>query len=319
MRRLRQAARARLASFACGAAFALACASELPPDPRYQPAESILEVVAVLHRHVPDDTYRFEPARDFTGRNVYRASLLRLENLERAHAEQLRAGSFDEVIAFAKGRALERIRGFDLAARSYRRAAQSGGSLKLEALRSAALCDALSEAVTIAPAPAETGAPTSREAALERFATRAALLGELATEARGTHYEAVLKQELERADEERARFLVSLRALYADGDVRALSALQQVVVDYRDSKNNNSHLLALADLYATLAEAYVEAYPPESIAFDPPRFEELVESAARIYESVSNQDGAPEKLEAARRLEAFLAFTLKVDRDRFSP
>jgi hypothetical protein len=34
---------------------------------------------------------------------------------------------------------------------------------------------------------------------------------------------------------------------------------------------------------------------------------------------VTNQDGAPEKLEAARKLEAFIAFTLRVDRDRFSP
>ena len=40
-------------------------------------------------RHVPDDTYRFEPARDFTDRNVYRSILLRLENLE--HAARRRA------------------------------------------------------------------------------------------------------------------------------------------------------------------------------------------------------------------------------------
>jgi hypothetical protein len=34
---------------------------------------------------------------------------------------------------------------------------------------------------------------------------------------------------------------------------------------------------------------------------------------------VANQDGAPEKLEAGQKLEAFIAFTLRVDRDRFSP
>jgi len=68
------------------------CRSTPEVDPRYRPAENILEVVAVLRRHVPDDTYRFPPARDFTGRNVYRSSLLRLESLERVHAEALRAG-----------------------------------------------------------------------------------------------------------------------------------------------------------------------------------------------------------------------------------
>ncbi len=117
----------------------------------------------------------------------------------------------------------------------------------------------------------------------------------------------------------RARFLVDVRRLDPDGDVRALAALQQVVVRHRESKNTNAHLLALADLYATLSVDYVQTHPPESLHFDPPRFEELVESAARLYEAIANQDGAPEKLEAARRLEAFLAFTLKVDRDRFAP
>jgi hypothetical protein len=33
---------------------------------------------------------------------------------------------------------------------------------------------------------------------------------------------------------------------------------------------------------------------------------------------VASEDGTPEKLQAARRFEAFLAFTLKVDRDRFT-
>ena len=74
-----------------GLTLLLACAS--PPDieSRYQPSANALEIVAVLNRHVPDDTYRFEPARDFTGRNVYRSSLLRLENLERAEPDEYQA------------------------------------------------------------------------------------------------------------------------------------------------------------------------------------------------------------------------------------
>ena len=77
--------------------------------------------------------------------------------------------------------------------------------------------------------------------------------------------------------------------------------------------------LALADLYADLSEEYVEAHPPESLSFDPPSFHELVDGASQIYRAVASLDGTPEKLEAARRLEAFLAFTLQVDRDRFTP
>lgn len=299
------------------AAVVLGCASPPEPDPRYRPTQSVVEVVAVLRRHVPDDTYRFAPARDFTGRNVYRASLLRLENLEAAHADALRAGTLDDVIAFSKGRALERIRAFELAAAHYRRAAEREGPLRDEALRSAALCDSLDEAVHLEPAPAESS--VARDAALATFEQRSALLEAVLGEAGSSYFSAVIREELERTDLARASFLADVRRLYPDGDVRALSAVQQLVVRHRESKNTNAHLLALGDLYAELAVEYVQTHPPESLSFDPPHFEELVEAAARMYEAVSNQDGAAEKIEAARRLEAFLAFTLKVDRDRFSP
>lgn len=53
--------------------------------------------------------------------------------------------------------------------------------------------------------------------------------------------------------------------------------------------------------------------------FDPARFQELVDSASQLYAAVANQDGTPEKIEAARRMEAFLAFALQVDSDRFTP
>jgi hypothetical protein len=150
------------------------------------------------------------------------------------------------------------------------------------------------------------------------FDQRAALLEAVLPDVRGTHYEYVVREELERTDVARARWLADTRRTGPDGDVRAVGAWQQVILDHRDSKNANRHLLALADLYAALATAYVESYPPESLRFDPPAFEELASSATRLYQAVANQDGATERVEAARRLEAFVAFTLRVDRDRFS-
>ena len=134
---------ARLRALLLLSAAWLACASTPEVNPFYAPTENVLEVVAVLRRHVPDDTYRFDPARDFTGRNVYRSSLLRLENLEIRQEDALRAGHMDGVIAFAKGRALERLRAFDLAAEVYRMAADREPELRAEALRSADVCDAL--------------------------------------------------------------------------------------------------------------------------------------------------------------------------------
>ncbi len=316
----------RLAS-ACALLVALAagCASTPEADPRYRPAENVLEVVAVLRRHVPDDSYRFEPARDFTGRNVYRSSLLRLESLESIHLDALRAGHMDGVIAFAKGRALERLRAFDLAAEEYRLAAAIDPELKVEALRSADLCDGLHLAAGMTTAPeasaslADTPGVLDARAVIEAASLRDALLETLARSAEGTHHIYIVREEMERADVERARHFVGLRKILPDGDVRAVAELQQVAMDHADSKNASRHLLALAGLYEDMAVEYTDAHPPESLLFDPVRFQELLYTASRLYETVAGRDGTPEKLEASRKLEAFLAFALRVDRDRFTP
>jgi len=303
----------------------LACGKQAP-DPHYQPTESVLEVVAVLRRHIPDDTYRFPPAVDFTGRNVFRSSLVRLENLELVHRDALRAGYMDEVIAFAKGRSLERLRAFALAAEAYRTSATREGKLEMEALRSASVCDTLDESARIGFDPTrppqlealDPPSPTNKEQVMEAFERRLALLEALDEDIEQTHYVYVVQEETERADMARARWFEAVRRLSPDGNVRALADRQRLVVRHRESKNANRHMLALADLYAELAADYVEANPPEGLRFDPPTFQELVEGASRLYEAVANQDGTPEKLEAKQRLEAFLAFTLRVDRGRFT-
>jgi hypothetical protein len=310
-----------------GCAAGLACAGTPERDPLYSPTENVLEVVAVLRRHVPDDTYRFEPARDYTGRNVYRSSLLRLESLESRHEAALRGGHLDGVIAFAKGRALERLRAFDLAAAAYRLAAERDPELRLEALHGADVCEELQRATRGAAEPderaAEPGAPeplaAEVEAALRRFDERAAALEALADTVEATHYAFVVQEEIERTDLARADYFGARRRLLPEGDLRAAAERQRVALRHRDSKNSSRHLLALAELYADLAEEYVAANPPESLRFDPARFQELIDTAARVYEMVATRDGTPEKIEASRKLEAFLAFALRVDRDRFTP
>ena len=310
----------RVRAAALAACLLAGCAGAPQPDPVYRPAENVLEVIAVLRRHVPDDTYRFPPARDFTERNVYRSSLLRLENIERGHAAALRAGHMDGVIAFAKGRALERLRAFDLAAAAYHQAAEREPHLAPEAERSAALCQGLFEAAgPDAESLSETLAPTEHETVLEDFDRRSARLEELLAEAGDTHHEAVVMEEIERADLARAHYFVGLRKALPDGDVRAVAELERVALVHRDSKNASRHVLALGSLYEELAREYAGANPPESLYFDPIRFQELVDSGARLYEMVTNRDGTPEKIEASRRLEAFLAFALRIDRDRFTP
>ncbi len=171
------------------ALLAFGCAAKPKPVlPQYQPTASVLEVVATLRRHLPDDTYRFEPARDFTGRNIYRSSLIRLESIESVHAESLKAGTLDDVIAYSKGRALERLRAYDLAAENYRKAAERDGPLREESRKAASLDDGLAEAIQIGyepgrplregqkpvPAPASPRPRSPTTTAASRCSTRSA-------------------------------------------------------------------------------------------------------------------------------------------------
>ena len=290
----------------------------------YGPSEGILETVAVLRRHVPDDTYRFPAARDFSGRNVYRASLLRLENLERAEADAMRSGYMDAVLLFAKARALERLRGFDLAAQYYRESARLSDELRQSALESAALCERIHQAVRIGLALvdpiAEGGVeplpldPAGVRLDLDERVARLSLLeGELEDE----HYRWIVQEEIERADVTRAHYFVAMRFVLPEGTLLALQELQRVATRHGGSKNRLRHLLRLASFYQTLAREYLAAVPAESLAFDPARFRELAEASIQLYELVASHDGRPEKLEATRELEAFLALTLTIDADRF--
>ncbi|MCP5039595.1 MAG: hypothetical protein GY944_01115 [bacterium] len=295
----------------------------------YDPAESLTEIVAVLRRHIPDDTYRFPAGRDFTGRNVYRSTLLRLENIERIHADELRSGYMDAVVDFSKARSLERLRGYDLAAQLYREAARRDSELRDEAKRSAAVCEAIHEATKIGmELPDPTSAivePLSMDTETvttqldQRVAELVSILDSVETShAPNSHYAAVIRQEIERADVIRARYFLALRHVIPDGSIRSVAELQRLLSRHGASQNRRQHMLELADLYAAISREYVEAVPPEGLQFDPPKFQELVDAAVGLYRSVAAQDGTSEKLEAARRLEAFLAFTLRVDRDRFA-
>jgi hypothetical protein len=291
----------------------------------YGPSEGILETVSVLRRHVPDNTYRFPPASDFSGRNVYRASLLRLESLERAEADPLRSGYMNAVLLFAKARALERLRGFDLAAQHYRESARLSGELRQNALESAVLCERIEQAVSIglelvdpiadggvAPLPLD---PTTIRTELDE---RIARLSLLESELEDTQYRWIAQEEIERADVIRGSYFVSMRFVLPEGTLIALQELQRVATRHGSSKNRLRHLLRLADFYADLSSEYIEAIPPESLDFDPARFRELADAAIQLFELVGSHDGRSEKLEATRKLESFLALTLSVDADRFN-
>lgn len=296
--------------------------AEKREEATYAPTESVIEITAVLRRHVPDDTYRFPPGTDYSGRNVYRASLLRLENLEKLHAGTLRAGHLHHVIHFAKARALERLQAYDLAAQHFDQA-RGNDVLRADAERGAHLNAAIAAALRIGihlndPMSPDTALPLDVGLVVSQLDERLALFTMLLRNHPPPPYPSILREEIERADMARARYFTALRQVRPDGNLRAVAEWQRVIARHGPSKYRRRHMIEAANLYAALASEYVIAKPPESLDFDPPLFRELVDGATHLYEAVAHQDGTPEKLEAARRLEAFLAFTLQVDSERFS-
>lgn len=277
------------------------------PDAVYRPTESVLEVVTLLRLHRDDDTYRFEPARDYTGKNVYRASLDRLESLEALYADKFRTGYLATEILFAKGMALERITEFALAAEHFAHASGAESVLRAAAIEAAAVCERLDAAAAIAPA-----ADAAPEHALEVFDQRLRLLDALLEEVGGSWHRPVVREEIERAERARAEYFRARWQLEPRLAATALQQYQVLIQNHADSKHRNRHLIALADLYAAFSRHYADRNPPFSLRFDPATFDEYARSATRLYESVSQQDGAIEKLEAEHKHEAFVAFTLEI-------
>ncbi|MCZ6569987.1 MAG: hypothetical protein O7B23_07500 [Deltaproteobacteria bacterium] len=284
-----------------------ACTSQREPNPLYAPTENVLEVVSVLRLHIDDDTYRFPPARDFSGKNIYRVVLRRLESLEEIHEEKFQSGYLTDVILFAKGRALERLTAYELAAQHYKRVLDLESPLRKQAYFSRSVCEKLDSASRIEPASGATPGE-----AMSDFDRRTQMLKQLQAEVEGTHYVPVVREELERTAAVRAEYFGARRTIEPWLDVIALQQYQLLVQDNAESKYRNAHLLELADLYAALSRHYTRRYPPISLDFDPATFDEYAFGATRLYEAVSQQDGAIEKIEASRKLEAFLAFTLRV-------
>jgi tetratricopeptide (TPR) repeat protein len=293
------------------AALGAACATSPPASPADEPTQDVLEVVAVLRLHVDDDTYRFAPARDVSGRNVYRATFERLESLEAAHAEKLSTGYLTDVVWFAKGRALERIGEYKLAAMHYSRVAELDSELADSARGGRDVCERLATATT----PATPRDPTAQQVA-DDWTKRRAALQELRQDAGATHWRFVVDEELERGDAAESSWFSAQALADPRLESTAVQRAQQLVEVHRQSKNRNRNLLALADLYAELSRRYARRFPPPSLGFDPATFDEYAHGATRIYEVVAQQDGTVEKLEAAHKLEAYLSYTLQVHEDK---
>ena len=237
-------------------ALCLACSTP-PPAATYAPTENVLEVVALLRLHIDDDTYQFPPARDFTGKDIYRSSLNRLEGFEEIHSETFKSGHLQDVVLFAKGRALERITEYDLASLHYAKVEEMDSPLAEPARRGREINARLRRANLVRPS-----SQMSLENALAAFEERQALLEQLEREVDPSHYVYVVREELERTDVARAEYLRARRRIDDGLDATALRQYQRLVQRNQRSKFRNRHLLDLGDLYVDLSRDYARRVPP---------------------------------------------------------
>jgi hypothetical protein len=266
----------------------------------FAPYEDVLEVVAELTWHLRDDVYRFPPAKDPTGHDVYRLSLHRLENWEKRFPGRLR-----DVTSFTRAEALERLGGYAAARDLYGKVAALPSPLAARAAEGTTRASAFADAAAMPEAGPDLDATLSAlRAKLDAWAA-------LLTRHEGTPFEPIILVEEERLERRTARLVVEHRRLLDDGAATAERSLRFIVEKHADSRLLPDHILRLADLYADLARDYVEDHELP-LEFREGEFVTRADRALDTYRKVAMWDGAPEKPEAQARFTAFDAYKADV-------
>ncbi len=272
-------------------------------NPQYVTEEDLLKVVTEFQRVSGKDSYRFSIPKDVTGANVYKATLIRLQDYEAKHP-----GAYPELIAFTRGRAYEGLHEYTKAQEQYQLVSQTRHPLKAEA---AAAVETLAHFQEVRQRPLASTTPLDYLKSLDE---QIQSWQELAKQYAGTRYEALAREEEERLDQAKVAFLLINRYRLEDGNESVVLAYSQLIDKHKESKNNYLYQLEFADFYVTLAQEYVAQTDPQSLQFDTNVFEELGRNALRLYAQVAQEDGIIEKLEAKGKLEALEAYMAKIGR-----
>jgi hypothetical protein len=276
---------------------------ESEDNPQYVTEADLLKVVTEFQRLSGKDTYRFPIPKDVTGANVYKATLTRLRDYEDKHP-----GAYPELLAFTRGRAYEGLHEYEKAIAQYQIVSQSKSRLSEEANKAIAILTQFKE---IKQRPLTAGTPLAYLQALD---SQIAAWQEQEKQQAGTPYEALAREEEERLDWAKVRFLELNRHRLEDGNESVVLAYRQLLDKHKESKNIYRYQVEFADFYFTLAQEYTAQNDPQSLQFDPAVFEDLGRTALRLYAQVAHEDGVMEKLEAKGKLEALEAYMAKVGR-----
>ncbi|MBX3729563.1 MAG: hypothetical protein KF858_10300 [Candidatus Sumerlaeia bacterium] len=273
-----------------------ACARTRSGPDAYSPHENLLSIAAEFELLASRDPYAQHPAVELTGQNIARATLVRLANYGTLHP-----GRFAPEVLTLKGRAYERLGDYEGARRAYIEAAEFDTPLREDCLRRAALDERLLAVRESA------GRMATIEEMLRTLQRQAAEFNRLAQEWSDPEYRAYARVEAESTEVRRAELLVAGRWLLADGETQALEALRDLVAAHSGSRRGLEHALRLARYCRELAEEEMRLHPPETLDFNADRARRLLDESLDILQRVSQADGRPERLLAARELDAVLA------------
>jgi hypothetical protein len=266
----------------------------------FAPYEDVLEVLADLTWHLRDDTYRFPPPKDPTGHDLYRLSLIRLQNWEKRYPGRLR-----DVTTFGRAESLERLREYAPAAELYQQVAGSPSPLADRARGGAERARSFADAAGL---PEDGG---DLEATLAALKTKLDAWAKLVAQHAGTPFEAIARVEEERVERAAALVVVEHRRVLEDGNGAAERSLRFLIEKHADSKNLPDHIVRLADLYADVTRDYVREHE-RPLAFDEDEFVKRADRALETYRKVATWDGVREKPEAQARFAAFDAYKSSV-------
>lgn len=264
----------------------------------YKPAESLVEILSELQRQIDYDSYKFPTPKDLGGRNIFKATLIRLNNYEKIYP-----GRFKQVIAYNKAKSWERLQDYQRAIKYYKQA-ERYKPLKEAARRNIQICQEfnnLKEQYQKLPGNGPEGVLARLDKMIDSWEP-------LIRKYSVTPYESLAREEQEQLEFARVLFLEKNRSHRPKGRLFIHNNYRSLIKKHLESKSVNRYFIKFGDFYARLAHEYAEVRDPESIYFKNEEFESLANFAIELYEVPAAKDGIPEKLEAQGKLDALKAY-----------
>ena len=279
---------------------------------RYYPQESLLKIIGGFDAHDQADLYRFAPPKDLSGQNVFKATLVRLDNYQALYPETNR-----DMIDLARAGAYERLGEYGEAYRFYRRAAVALEEHESPLLHAPAILlarrsmKALDEFLALEQLRPQ--AQTFGEL-IDEYEARATAWRQLTTSSslRSQPYLSLALIELEEAELLVADTIWQYRGVLENGPPRAIERLAQLIENHAASRRVDDHMLKLGRWWEQRARDYVTQNPPSRFSFQPEQFADYLNQAREQYRKVAGAYGSPWRTEAVAAQETLEEFAKRI-------